>query len=268
MPTNHPDLLTTGQAAKVCSVTPDTILKWIKKGRLPGVRTAGGHYRIRREDLQPHVTTPVAAEGPAGLPAERCSQGLRCWEYLGDRGAVRDDCRQCVVYRGRATRCFGMAGPEAYADSGRPLCQTSCEDCVYYRRVNGLPTNVLLITADEELVEQLAGETDNRVVLRFARNAYEASAIIHDLRPAFVAIDAEQIPEGDATLLDCLASDPRVPGLRIILMVSAGTAPARRSRPEHELPVSILEKPFTVQEIAAVINRFPVVPLMLEQSSL
>ena len=28
------ELVTTGQAAKLCAVTPDTILKWIKKNRI------------------------------------------------------------------------------------------------------------------------------------------------------------------------------------------------------------------------------------------
>ena len=56
-----PDLLTTGQAARLCSVTPDTVLKWIKKGRLRGVRTAGGHYRIERRLLDPLIACPDSA---------------------------------------------------------------------------------------------------------------------------------------------------------------------------------------------------------------
>ena len=31
--------LTTGQAAELCSVTPDTVLKWIRSGRLAAART-------------------------------------------------------------------------------------------------------------------------------------------------------------------------------------------------------------------------------------
>ncbi len=44
-------MLTTGQAAKICSVTPDTVLKWIHSGALPARRTAGGHHRIDEQDL-------------------------------------------------------------------------------------------------------------------------------------------------------------------------------------------------------------------------
>ena len=45
------EYFSTGQAAKLCAVTPDTVLKWIKRGRLRARRTPGGHYRISREDL-------------------------------------------------------------------------------------------------------------------------------------------------------------------------------------------------------------------------
>ena len=43
--------LTTGEAAQICSVTRDTIFKWIRSGYLPARRTAGGHHRIDRNDL-------------------------------------------------------------------------------------------------------------------------------------------------------------------------------------------------------------------------
>ena len=56
--------LTTGQAAKYCSVKPDTVLKWIKRGRLTAERTPGGHYRIRPKDLEPLILTPRQVDAP------------------------------------------------------------------------------------------------------------------------------------------------------------------------------------------------------------
>src|SRR3990172_4938117 len=44
--------LTTGEAARHCLVTPDTIANWIASGHLPAQRTRGGQYRIRVEDLR------------------------------------------------------------------------------------------------------------------------------------------------------------------------------------------------------------------------
>ena len=248
------DLLTTGQAAKVCSVTPDTILKWIKKGRLNGVRTAGGHYRIHRQDIEPLIALPLPAERQHSAAHAR---NMPCWEYLGERGVIRDDCRDCVVYRGRAARCFKMAGMEADIGHVRQFCRGSCEDCVYYRRVNGLSTNVLVITPDEELVDLLADEADESVTLRFARNPYEASAAICEFRPAFAAIDMECIPTGGEELLDSLASDPRIPGLKIILVTPAGR---RRRLPKSDLIVGVLEKPLVTGRLAATINSYPMGP--------
>jgi excisionase family DNA binding protein len=43
--------ISTGKAATICCVTPDTILKWIKKDKLKAVRTAGGHFRIKASSL-------------------------------------------------------------------------------------------------------------------------------------------------------------------------------------------------------------------------
>lgn len=42
---------TTFEVAHICDVTPVTIQNWIDKGWLAAYRTAGGHRRVRREDL-------------------------------------------------------------------------------------------------------------------------------------------------------------------------------------------------------------------------
>ncbi len=44
-------ILTTGQAAQLCSVDRRTVLRWVQTGLLPGYRTAGDRTRIRYEDL-------------------------------------------------------------------------------------------------------------------------------------------------------------------------------------------------------------------------
>jgi len=42
---------TTFEAAKLCHVSPLSIINWVNGGRLPAFRTPGGHRRIRRDDL-------------------------------------------------------------------------------------------------------------------------------------------------------------------------------------------------------------------------
>ena len=250
------NLMTTGQAAALCSVTPDTILKWIKKGRLYGSRTAGGHYRIDSKALEPFIGGPD--DDDRGRVASelggRAGRKMRCWEYLSARGEVRDECRECVVYRVRADRCFLMADLEHDVGHVRQFCQTSCEDCAYYRHVKGLVPRVLVITSDDELIDRLSDEQDNGIALRIVRNGYEASAVISDFRPSVAVIDAECMPAGSTELLDALAGDPRVPGLRVIVAAPPGKAARRRGWMKNDLIISVLEKPFGSRQVAEVVS--------------
>ncbi len=45
------EFLGTFEAAKLCRVSPGTVARWIKDGKLKASVTAGGHRRIHRDDL-------------------------------------------------------------------------------------------------------------------------------------------------------------------------------------------------------------------------
>jgi hypothetical protein len=121
--------------------------------------------------------------------------------------------------------------------------------------VKGLAANILVITSDDELMDRLSDEPDERIALRVAPHGYEASAVIHDFRPSFAVIDGECIPPGHTELLGALAADPRVPGLRVIVAAPPGMAGRRRRWLRNDLVVSVLEKPFGCRQIAEVISR-------------
>jgi excisionase family DNA binding protein len=250
-------LLTTGQAAKLCSVTPDTVLKWIKKGKLRATRTAGGHFRISDRDIEVFRTVPAPRCDTFDLPEELPQaegQEVPCWEYLGEKGEVRDDCKQCVVYRVRATRCFLMAGMEPEVGHARQFCEGSCEDCLYFRRLQSLSTKVLFVTDDDGLTQTLeCGDTDG-ILIKFARNGYEASAIVEDLRPAVAIIDVENLLDLGAGLLDSLAADARLPGVKVILVAPPSAVQRIYQRPRHRLVASILEKPLVCDRLAEVVR--------------
>ncbi len=251
------DWLTTGQAARLCSVTPSTVLNWLRKGRLEGVRTAGGHYRISREQLDrvlpsghPFRTAPGGNGGD--------TQPLRCWEYFGGRETVPEGCHSCVVYRLRAKRCFRMAVLGEEIGHARQHCPTSCEDCVYFRRVAGLPAHVLVVTRDAALVDDLEGREDSGLELRIARTAYEASAAVPDFRPAFAVLDEETNPVRDTALVESLAHDRRLPGLKIIVATAAGSSRTPLADHAERHVARRIEKPFGTREITAVVESFPV----------
>ena len=258
-------LLTTGQASKLCAVTPDTVLKWIKKGRLAATRTAGGHYRVALPDLEPFMAgfgqrgADLAVRAPSspnpsqdGTKEDR--EEVPCWEFLSDDGELRDACRQCVVYRVRATRCFLMAGLDTDVGHARQFCEGSCEDCVYYRRIQGMSTQVLFISADEELVNRVEWVGEDSVTLRFARNGYEASTLIQDFRPEIAIIDMEGLPDQGFGLLDSIAADGRIPHVRVILVIPPESMGRMLQRPRHRLVVSMLEKPQVCDRIEEVVK--------------
>ncbi|MHC4472932.1 MAG: helix-turn-helix domain-containing protein [Planctomycetota bacterium] len=247
--------LSTGQAAKFCSVKPDTILKWIKRGKLNARRTAGGHYRIQRRELEPLILTPPGAS--EAQPRASPGQPLRCWEYLGG-GNAPDKCMECIVYRSRAAWCFQMVELARELGHSRNFCAESCEDCTYYQRVRGLPTAVLVVTADPALRDRLALEESEGLRVRFAESGYEASAIIHDFRPAFVVIDHDLLRGPEEGLLDRLAGDPRVPGVRVVLAAGKGRAARVRAAVRNDAVVGVVEKPLEAGRLASVIDAFPV----------
>ena len=64
MPDKHDEWIGLSEAAQILGVHPSTLRAWADKGELPSRRTAGGHRRFKRSDLQP------AQSGSASQPAE------------------------------------------------------------------------------------------------------------------------------------------------------------------------------------------------------
>jgi excisionase family DNA binding protein len=212
-------LLSTGQAAKLLSVTPNTVLKWIKGGRLPAVRTAGGHYRVASEDLEDMV------QDQAGVTGDRPSRAFTyCWEYHAREGKICGDCETCLVYRARALRCFELSDLERDQGFEGVFCQqSSCEDCDYYRELNKQPLRVLVVTDSVSMRKRLLAESDDSLLsMVFASCEYECSAVVHRFRPGFVVIDGALSEETCASLCSNLLSDARIPGVQIILASQDG----------------------------------------------
>jgi excisionase family DNA binding protein len=46
------ELLTPGEAARLLGVTPNTVTRWSRAGRMPAIQTMGGHRRFRRTEVE------------------------------------------------------------------------------------------------------------------------------------------------------------------------------------------------------------------------
>ena len=209
-------LLSTGKVARLLSVTPDAVLKWIKSGRLRAVRTAGGHYRVAQHDLDCLISDGVdtRSTGDGGF--------LYCWEYFATDGAPGEKCQGCLVYRARARRCFEISSLAEEVGYAGAYCTNSCEGCDYYRDVVGRRKRVLIVTDSDELRRLLLREhSGGEVEIEFAGSEYECSAAAAEFRPEYVVIDGSLPKSLRSSLHSHLASDPRIPGVRIIPATAA-----------------------------------------------
>jgi excisionase family DNA binding protein len=253
-----PALLTTGQAARLCSVTPDAVSKWVKSGLLPARRTAGGHYRIRQEDVERLLSRSQRGVFPLHRRAHPAS-GERpfryCWEYNG-QGKLLEGCRNCAVYMLRAQRCYDVLKLAPHVDHNKLFCQKSCQECDYYKMVCEQATSVLLITDNQQLVESLkAGAAQEQFRMEATDCEYKCSAIVGEFRPDYVVIDCSLGPEVSRDICHHVVEDPRIPYVRVIMAGEDSEFPEGCDKEVF----ARLEKPFAMMDIAQCIRGVPAV---------
>ncbi len=217
------EILTTGEAAELCSVTPNTILRWVRDGRLSAIRTSGGHHRIARTDLAKYISSQKAAG-----PGERTDKPYQyCWEFHSDSGRVQEGCLKCIVYRSRSGRCYELAEMPAKVGHSRLHCTKTCEDCEYYHEMLGQRPSVLVVTTRLMLRDQLSSLSDRGLgEVRFVEGEYQCCLEIERFRPDYVVIDCSLGGERCLALARSLSEDKRVPFVRLILVGNPKQFPA------------------------------------------
>ena len=250
MPTKF---LTTGQAAERCAVTPDAVLRWIRSGRLTARRTAGGHHRIDARDLERLMEGSEARARNHALTQVGARHFRYCWEYNWE-GGLHENCSECIVYRLRAQRCYEMANLAPDVRPSMTFCDSSCEDCDYYRHVQAERTNVLVVTDDKKAHAALEqGPAAEGFNLQITDCEYTCSLLVDTFRPDFVVVDCSLGPDMASDMRYHLAEDPRIPFVRIIL--AAGEDDATDACRDEVF--AILDKPFQVEDISECIRGVP-----------
>jgi len=85
------DVLTTFEAARLCRVSYNTIKNWIKRGLLSAYRTAGGHMRIKSDDLRIFCREHK-------IPLDERAEPLRRKILIvDDEEAIRDALREALA---------------------------------------------------------------------------------------------------------------------------------------------------------------------------
>jgi excisionase family DNA binding protein len=241
------EFVSTGQAAELCSVTADTVLKWIKSGRISANRTPGGHYRINRETLQ-HIIEQDESSNES-VNNQRSFQF--CWEFYRSSGGSTQECAKCIAYRSRAMRCYEMIKLPAESGHARMFCKGSCEECEYFRVVQGQRLNVLVIADQKELGTEWndrAKEVDFN--LRLTEDGYHCSMVIENFRPDYVVIDSSIGVDRCRFFTKHLSEDPRIPYVKIILAGEIGKVPSGCDK----MIFAVINKPFKINELESLIK--------------
>jgi excisionase family DNA binding protein len=238
--------LSTGQAAELCSVTPDTVLKWIQAGKVPASRTPGGHHRIPYDAILKFINSEKSS-----IRSEHNDLFQYCWEYNSKNGKVPDDCLKCVVYRSRTRRCYEMSDLPDEAGHVRLFCQNSCEDCEYYKMVREQNLNVLVVTDQNKLKSRIDREAkDVDFNIQITDCEYRCSMMVEKFRPDYIAIDCAIGTERSREFAQHLCEDPRLPFVRIILAGSEDELPKECDK----LVFAFIRRPFSAEILADIIG--------------
>ncbi len=221
------DLISTGEAAALCSVTPDTVLKWIRSGKIKAHRTPGGHHRISRQALDSVLDTG----SKPGRPDVHSDAFQYCWEFNSKSGKMPPGCRDCIVYRSGTLRCYEMQNLPAQAGYVGLFCRGSCDECEYYHKIHGERPNVLVVSDRPTFRRRLEKDIDQtQFGLKVTDCEYRCSMVIEEFRPDYVVIDCALGSERSREFAAMLYEDPRIPFVRVVLVGNSSDLPKECDR--------------------------------------
>ncbi len=243
------EFLTTGQAANICSVTRNTVFKWIQAGYLSARRTAGGHHRIDKRDLDQLMNSSAQHRVSVDHPSQK-SRYRYCWEYNG-QGKTQKACLDCAVYTLRALRCYEIAKLAPEAPHAKLFCNKRCEDCDYFREMHGKTANILVVTNDQVLASDLLAQADEaRFNLEVTDCEYNCSSVVNHFKPDFVIVDCNLGRQVSRQISHHIMKDPRIPYVRVVFAGGKEDMPQECDREVF----ARIARPFSIGDIAECIE--------------
>jgi excisionase family DNA binding protein len=211
------DFLTTTQAARLLSVSSDTVLKWVKAGKIESYRTLGGHFRIPTSALD--IISPPGDKTVTVLPVSEHPETFQyCWEYLAGEGKIKAECCNCITYLSRARRCYELKDLPGGMGCLNLMCDTDCTNCDYHRLAKGQKLTILVISKNKKIINDADNiDKSHDFQVKFAGNEYQAAVIIQDFRPDYIIVDCALGRKRTGDICSSIFNDKRIPVARIIL---------------------------------------------------
>ncbi len=209
------EYFSSGEIAKLCAVKRDSVVKWIRAGKLPANRTAGGHYRVPRSHL-----IEFMQKRRSGVPLDRLGKNQAyCWEFHAKKGKIHGDCKKCICFRSRTLRCYELIKSGLSGGHNAVFCLDSCESCDYYKAVRARPAKIILVTGKEETASRMKSDAVNfNCEVRVARSGYQCSTILHSFQPDYIILDGVPNEANLDELIRDLTDDVRRAGARLIII--------------------------------------------------
>lgn len=221
--------VTTGEAAKLCSVKRDTMLKWLKSNKIPSLKTAGGHFRIQLDDLRPFITQKDLPITKNEYPSQTSDALYRiwgsvipCWEYNSPDGSVMDGCKECIVMQAGIMKCYFIANKKKVTELGHSalFCKNTCEKCSYYTYATDTKKRILILSEIIKEKSFIEGDLGSHFHIKITHSPYEASTIIQHFRPDLIVIDKSLAKCNPEEVYTQIKNDHRVRNSHIILGIS------------------------------------------------
>jgi excisionase family DNA binding protein len=242
---------TTSEAARMLSVSPDTVLKWVKGGRIQSFRTPGGHCRIPRSEVTSLLPGYADQEGSDSQASPSPLVYQYCWNFYAEGGAINEECLGCVAYKSRARRCYEMRHVPQEFGHLKLHCESDCDDCDYYQLMVERGPTVLIVSGSNALTTDLAVQAEGRnITLGIADGDYECALMIEKLRPDYVVIDCSFGRTRTRELCRHLNNDSRIPLTRIIL---ASKTPRIKECCDSDI-FAWIRKPFSLDHLSKCIS--------------
>lgn len=182
--------LSTGQIAKKYSVTPDTVLKWIKNGKLSAQQTQGGHYRIDEVDVENQNFLELKKKNT--IPNKAIPhKNIYCWEFMSDSDKINSKCKECIVFQSKTKKCYELVKLGTEIGHKKIYCENrNCKECKYFLNLQKISPNILVISDDKSLKEFLTQNIDtNKINLHISENEIESLVIMQYFIPNYVLVD-------------------------------------------------------------------------------